>query len=161
MFHPLLSWREVYTRVRAQRRETAEGEQDGRRLMRIGQGVRLGVMRRLISLVAVALLLSVASPVFACMTELAMTPAERACCKRMHGNCNEMPGHQCCQLHLHGDLSQAPVARTNAPLIVFSPAEAPAAFYPEVRRGAELLAARESERPPPLLTHLSTIVLRI
>jgi hypothetical protein len=118
-------------------------------------------MRRWISLVAVALLISVASPVFACMTELAMTPAEKACCAKMHGGCHEMTGHQCCQLHQHGDLAQAPATRSNASQIVFQPAEAPAAFYPEVTGGAELLAAKESERPPPLLMHLSTIVLRI
>ncbi len=118
-------------------------------------------MRRLISFVAVVLLLSVASPVFACMTQLAMTPAERSCCAKMHGNCHEMPGHQCCQLHQHGDLPQAPVVRSNAPVLVLPPAETLIAFYPEMRSGAELLGARESERPPPLLTHLSTIVLRI
>jgi hypothetical protein len=95
------------------------------------------------------------------MTELAMTPAERSCCAKMHGNCHEMPGHQCCQLHQHGDLSQAPVVRSNAPLLVFPPAETPVAFYSVAGRGAELLATRVSERPPPLLTHLSTIVLRI
>src|SRR5215472_5612720 len=118
-------------------------------------------MRRLVSLVAVALLLAVASPVFACVTQLTMTPTEKACCARMHGHCDEMMGPCCCQVHQHGDLSQASVARSEAPQVVFQAADLPAAFSPEMWSGATTPAVRVSERPPPLLTHLSTIVLRI
>jgi len=115
----------------------------------------------MVSLVAVVLLLAVASPVFACVTQLMMTPAEKACCHRMHGHCEEMMGPCCCVVHQRGDLSQAPAARAEAPQLVFQAVEVPVAFYARAWRGKELEAAKGSERPPPLLTHLSTIVLRI
>jgi len=118
-------------------------------------------MRRLTSLVAVALLLAVASPVFACVRQLTMTPTEKACCARMHGHCEEMMGPCCCVVHQRGDLSQAPAVRADAPQVVLQAAEVPAAFSPEMWSGAETPAVRVSERPPPLLKHLSTIVLRI
>jgi len=108
-----------------------------------------------------ALLLAVASPVLSCVTQLQMTPAEMACCAGMHGKCQQTMGPCCCLVHQRGDLSQAPVVKADAPQIAIQAVEAPAAFYPEVWRGAELAAGRESERPPPLLAHLSTIVLRI
>jgi hypothetical protein len=118
-------------------------------------------MRRLLSLVVVVLLLTVASPVFACVTQLTMTPTEKACCARMHGHCEEMMGPCCCVVHQRGDLSQVPAARSDAPQVVFQAAEVPAAFYAELWSAREMPLARVSERPPPLLMHLSTIVLRI
>jgi hypothetical protein len=79
----------------------------------------------------------------------------------MHGQCQKVMGPCCCVVHQRGDLSQAPVVKADVPQIAFQAVEASAAFYPEMWRRAELPAARQSERPPPLLTHLSTVVLRI
>jgi hypothetical protein len=63
------------------------------------------VMRRLISLVAVLLLLASAAPVMACVTNLAMNH-ESACCRSMHGQCGEMAKQGCCQTVVHNDSPQ-------------------------------------------------------
>ncbi len=60
-------------------------------------------MRRLISLVAVLLLLASAAPVMACVTNLAMSHEESACCRSMHGQCGEMAKQGCCQTVVHND----------------------------------------------------------
>jgi hypothetical protein len=64
------------------------------------------VMRRLISLVAVLLLLASAAPVMACVTNLAMSHEESACCRSMHGQCGEMAKQGCCQTVVHNDSPQ-------------------------------------------------------
>lgn len=63
-------------------------------------------MRRLISLVAVLLLLASAAPVMACVTNLAMSHEESACCRSMHGQCGEMAKQGCCQTVVHNDAPQ-------------------------------------------------------
>src|SRR6185312_1144517 len=63
-------------------------------------------MRRLISFVAVLLLLASAAPVMACVTGLAMNHAESACCRSMHGQCGEMVKQGCCQTVVHNDSPQ-------------------------------------------------------
>lgn len=63
-------------------------------------------MRRLISLVAVLLLLASAAPVMACVTNLAMSHEESACCRSMHGQCGEMAKQGCCQTVVHNDSPQ-------------------------------------------------------
>lgn len=58
------------------------------------------VVRRLISFVAVLLLLLTAAPLMACVTEQSMTHEEQACCRLMKNQCGqmEMPAsHGCCQ----------------------------------------------------------------
>jgi hypothetical protein len=60
-------------------------------------------MRRLISFVAVLLLLASAAPVMACVTGLAMSHTESACCRAMHGQCGEMAKQGCCQTVVHND----------------------------------------------------------
>ena len=52
-------------------------------------------MRRAAGVVAILLLLITAAPVLACVTDSAMTPEERACCRSMHGECGEMPKTGC------------------------------------------------------------------
>jgi hypothetical protein len=63
-------------------------------------------VRRLISFVAVLLLLASAAPVMACVTNLAMSHAESACCRSMHGQCGEMAKQGCCQTVVHNDSPQ-------------------------------------------------------
>ena len=63
-------------------------------------------MRRLISFVAVLLLLASAAPVMACVTNLAMSQTESACCRSMHGQCGEMAKMGCCRTVVHNDSPQ-------------------------------------------------------
>lgn len=63
-------------------------------------------MRRLLSFVAVLLLLASAAPVMACVTNLAMSHEESACCRSMHGQCGEMAKMGCCQTVVHNDAPQ-------------------------------------------------------
>jgi hypothetical protein len=74
------------------------------------------VMRRLLSFVAVLLLLASAAPVMACVTTLAMSHAESACCRSMHGQCGEMAKMGCCQTVVHNDSPQ--VATESATIAV-------------------------------------------
>lgn len=64
------------------------------------------VMRRLLSIVAVLVLLASAAPVMACVTNLTMTHAESACCRSMHGQCGEMAKQGCCQTVVRNDSPQ-------------------------------------------------------
>ncbi|MDW5267108.1 MULTISPECIES: hypothetical protein [Acidobacteriaceae] len=64
-------------------------------------------MRRLLSFVAVLLLVASAAPVMACVTNLAMSQTESACCRSMHGQCGEMAKMGCCQTVVHNDSPQA------------------------------------------------------
>jgi len=74
------------------------------------------VMRRLLSFVAVLLLLASAAPVMACVTTLAMSHEESACCRSMHGQCGEMAKMGCCRTVVHNDSPQ--VATETATLAV-------------------------------------------
>jgi len=65
------------------------------------------VMRRLLSFVAVLLLLASAAPVMACVTTLAMSHEESACCRSMRGQCGEMAKMGCCRTVVRNDSPQA------------------------------------------------------
>jgi len=73
-------------------------------------------MRRLLSFVAVLLLLASAAPVMACVANLAMSQTESACCRSMHGQCGEMAKMGCCRTVVHNDSPQ--VATETATLAV-------------------------------------------
>jgi hypothetical protein len=117
-------------------------------------------MRRLISLVAVLLLLASAAPVMACVTNLAMSHAESACCRSMHGQCGEMAKQGCCQTVVHNDSPQ--FATESATLAV---------HWTVVTRVESLISpvtldnpARQmflAEHSPPGLLIAQTTVLRI
>ncbi|MBW8749502.1 MAG: hypothetical protein JF584_18490 [Acidobacteria bacterium] len=92
-------------------------------------------MRRLTSFIAVLLMLVTASPMMACVSALSMTPAEKACCAAMQGHCEQMPGHSCCQA----------IVPDVAPLL----------------SDEAVFSASDTDRPPPLLRHIATTVLRI
>ena len=60
-------------------------------------------MCRLVSLVAIFLLLITAAPVLACATDGGVTHEERACCRAMHGDCGEMAKTGCCRTEFRTD----------------------------------------------------------
>jgi hypothetical protein len=70
-------------------------------------------MRRLSTIVALLLLLSVAAPVLACVTGRTMSREENACCRAMHGNCGEMAKMGCCRTTVRTD--ESPQLATTAP----------------------------------------------
>lgn len=117
-------------------------------------------MRRLISFVAVLLLLASAAPVMACVTNLAMSQTESACCRSMHGQCGEMAKMGCCQTVVHNDSPQ--VATETATLAV---------QWISITRGDSLTALVVLDNPahltslaehsPPGLLIARTTVLRI
>lgn len=58
---------------------------------------------RLVSFVAILLLLITAAPVLACATDSGMSREERACCRAMHGSCGEMANTGCCKVKVRAD----------------------------------------------------------
>jgi hypothetical protein len=72
-------------------------------------------MRRLSAFIVVLFLLSTAAPIMACATGSAMTQAESACCRSMHGDCGDMAAMGCCQKQLRTDNS--PQLATSAPSV--------------------------------------------
>ena len=62
-------------------------------------------MRRLVTFVALFLLLLTAAPILACVRGESMTQPESACCQQMHGNCGEMAKMGCCTRKLATDAS--------------------------------------------------------
>ena len=62
-------------------------------------------MRRLSSIAAILLLLTAAAPVMACLTSVAMSHEESACCRAMHGQCGHMEKMGCCQTEVRTDES--------------------------------------------------------
>ena len=72
-------------------------------------------MRRLSAFIVILFLLSTAAPMMACATGSAMTQAESACCRSMHGDCGDMAAMGCCQKQLRTDNS--PQLATSAPSV--------------------------------------------
>jgi hypothetical protein len=60
-------------------------------------------MRRLVSIVAILLLLASAAPVMACLTNVVMSHEESACCRAMNGQCGHMEKMGCCQTEIRAD----------------------------------------------------------
>ena len=119
-------------------------------------------MRRLASLVAILLMLVMASPLLACVSQLTMTPAERACCVSMRGQCDHVAAHRCCQIHVRNDLSQIPAQKADAPQLTLAAVAPDAPSFLSIPGPQTVsFSVQESDRPPPLLEHLATIVLRI
>jgi hypothetical protein len=118
-------------------------------------------MRRLVSIVALLLLLSTAAPLLACVAGSAMSQEEKACCRAMHGNCGEMAKMGCCRTEIRTD--EYPQIAATAPSINLqwavvawlAPNLLPMQDVPH-----PLLAAPDEHSPPGLLTARFT-VLRI
>ncbi|HEY9136853.1 MAG TPA: hypothetical protein VIM67_01175 [Terriglobus sp.] len=60
-------------------------------------------MRRLVSILAILILLLTAAPVLACMTGSAMNQEESACCRTMYGQCHGMEKMGCCRTEVQTD----------------------------------------------------------
>ena len=82
---------------------------------RRGRRSILTQMRRLSAFIVILFLLSTAAPIMACATGTAMTQAESACCRSMHGNCGDMTSMGCCQKQLKTDNS--PQLATSTPSV--------------------------------------------
>jgi hypothetical protein len=105
-------------------------------------------------------MLITASPMMACASALSMTPAEKACCAAMQGRCEQMPGHSCCQTHVRNDLSQSPAQQTDLSHVHFAAAAIVLDLAPLLHDKA-VFTVSDTDRPPPLLRHIATTVLRI
>jgi hypothetical protein len=118
------------------------------------------VMRRLLSLVAVLLLLASAAPVMACVTDLAMSPTESACCRSMHGQCGEMVKQGCCQTVLPNNSPQLAVESATVAVHWTVIAQA-GRFMQPVTLNIPVPQVFLSEHSPPGLLVAQTTVLRI
>jgi hypothetical protein len=74
----------------------------------------LGFMRaRVIAIVALCSL--IASPLFACLPNSSMTPAEMECCKKMAGHCDMGGGnHKCCDTTVNRPAPSAMLAHNSS-----------------------------------------------
>jgi hypothetical protein len=72
-------------------------------------------MRRVSSIIALLLLLSIAAPAMACSTGAPMSHEENDCCRTMHGNCGEMAKTGCCRTEVR--TNERPQIATTTPSI--------------------------------------------
>jgi hypothetical protein len=118
-------------------------------------------MRRFSAIIVILLLLSTAAPLMACATGNAMTQAESACCRSMHGNCGDMANMGCCQKQLRTDNSPQRATATPSTdvqwsIIAYLPRIADVVqFVPRARFQAPV------EHSPPGLRIAKITVLRI
>jgi len=117
-------------------------------------------MRRLISLVSVLLLLASAAPVMACVTNLAMSHEESACCRSMHGQCGEMAKQGCCQTVVHNDSPQL-ATELAAPAVHWTVVAEMHSLPPPVMLDNPSRQLFLAEHSPPGLLIARTTVLRI
>ena len=117
-------------------------------------------MRRLLSIVAILILLASAAPVMACVTNLAMTHSESACCRSMHGQCGEMAKQGCCQTVVRNDSPQ--IATESVTLAFHSSVLTKIdCFIQPVTLDAPIRQAFLTQHFPPGLLIAQTTVLRI
>src|SRR5579872_764800 len=109
--------------------------------------------------IVVLLLAWIAVPTLRCALPAELTPQERACCKKMDGQCGQMPSqHECCRRTVASPQNAMASPRAAAPLL---DAAVGVVHSPSV----SLVAAAPSAAPavygpsPPLL--LGSTVLRI
>jgi hypothetical protein len=118
-------------------------------------------MRRFAGIAAILLLLTAAAPVMACLTSVAMSHEESACCRAMHGQCGHMEKMGCCQTEVRTDESPqiaavSPVIHVQWICIAHLPGlPAPLHFFVST-----IWHAPQEHSPPGLLT-AKTTVLRI
>ncbi len=118
-------------------------------------------MRRLVTILALLLLLSTAAPLLACMTEASMTRQESACCQAMHGKCDGMQNMGCCKTTSR--TTEHPQLAATSPAIDLSTAALarPQPFALEVHiLPPSVLAIADAHSPPGLVIARVT-VLRI
>ena len=118
-------------------------------------------MRRLASIVGILLLLTAAAPVMACLTNLAMSREESACCRSMHGQCGKMEKMGCCRTQVRTDETPQIAAAFPATDVQWvCVALLPSFAIPAHSVAATSWRAPDEHSPPGLLT-VKTTVLRI
>jgi hypothetical protein len=119
------------------------------------------VMRRLVSIIAVLLLLTAASPVLACVTGMAMSQEESACCRSMHGQCGEMAKTGCCRTEVRTNETPQIAATSPATDVQWvCVAHLPSLAAP-ARFAASTVSRVPDEHSPPGLLTTKTTILRI
>lgn len=118
-------------------------------------------MRRLVSLVAMFILLSTASPLLACMTGDGMSREESACCRDMHGKCGGMEKMGCCRTEVRTDEHPQLAATAPAIDVQFVVVDCFKPFLAEVPLVAPSLLRRPAEHSPPGIVNARITVLRI
>lgn len=118
-------------------------------------------MRRLLSSVAILLLLLTAAPALACVTDASMTHEERACCRAMHGDCGHMAKMGCCRTEVRADVHpQLAASGPHLQLAFFLIAWLAPKFDPVFT--VDLSPYRlPNEHPPPGMLIAETAVLQI
>jgi hypothetical protein len=118
-------------------------------------------MRRFAGIVAILLLLTAAAPVMACLTSVAMSHEESACCRAMHGQCGHMEKMGCCQTEVRTDDSPQIAAVSPATHVQWTCiAHLPALPAPRNFVVSSVWHAPQ-EHSPPGLRATKTAVLRI
>jgi hypothetical protein len=118
-------------------------------------------MRRFASIVAILLLLTAAAPVMACLTSVAMSHEESACCRTMHGQCGHMEKMGCCRTEVRTD--ETPQIATVSPAIHIQwicIAHLPR-LVPQIHFVSSTVWHAPEEHSPPGLLTAKTAVLRI
>jgi hypothetical protein len=118
-------------------------------------------MRRITSFIAIFLLLAAAAPLLACMTGSVMSQEESACCRSMHGNCEDMVKMDCCRTEVRSD--EHPQLAALAPTIDVSFAVISwlAPSFEEVQTVPASLLRTPDEHSPPGLVTAEITILRI
>ena len=119
------------------------------------------VMRRLASIVAILLLLTAVTPVLACVTGGAMSREESACCRSMHGQCEEMAKMGCCRTEVQKDEAPQIAATSPATDIHWVCIAQLAPLAASMQRHAIISLLSPIEHSPPGLLTTKVTVLRI
>lgn len=118
-------------------------------------------MSRVVSLIAVLLLLATSAPLVACMTGDAMSQKETTCCRAMHGKCGDMAATGCCR-KADGTDEHPQLASTgptiHVQVLALAWFEMAVAGPPAI---APALLRTPSDHSPPGLVAVQTTVLRI
>lgn len=117
-------------------------------------------MRRLTSLVAVLLLLLMAAPGMACLTDQSMSHSGSACCRMMQGKCGDMVEQSCCRTEIR---TQDPLLAAQSPDLKIHWVTPDVAVVPFVSAPMTVPAGRLSaeQGSPPKPRPTKPIVLRL
>jgi hypothetical protein len=118
-------------------------------------------MRRLVSIVAILLLLASAAPVMACLTNVAMSHEESGCCRAMHGQCAHMQKMGCCQTEVRTDDTPQIAATSPAIAVQWICVGHPPSLSIQPLSVASILWRLPNDHSPPGLLTTKITVLRI
>jgi len=118
-------------------------------------------MRRFASVVAIFLLLAAAAPVMACLTSVAMSHEESACCRAMHGQCGQMAKMGCCQTQVRTDDSPQIAAVSPAVSVHWVCVEHLSSLLSSAYFETAIVRRVPNEHSPPGLLTTKTTILRI